>query len=261
MRIECVLCGTVAGKYSRLSHTSEKYSIYKCSDCGLEYTAPIPSDNELIDFYKKYKDIRADKVIVEKNVQKNIDLIKKYTSINEQSFVLDFGCGNGEFVRLYGNNCYGVELLADKSNEKIKNSIDSFDIKKFDCITLFGVLEHLNNLHLTMLDIESHLEKNAYLVLSTVDAEGLIPYYYKPPEHLTYWTKKSFEVLAKNLNLEIIYYNNYTMIQHGNIYLERLLSRTPENLSKIVLDNVSQDFPKFVEVPTNEILVIMQKKG
>ncbi len=257
--IKCVLCEKMAGNYSRKSHTSDNFDIYKCTNCGLEYTMPIPTDDDLINFYNKYSDIRADSEIVIKNVIRNIDLMRKYTNIDNKSLILDFGSGNGEFVKHYGDNCYGVELSDKNNNQRIRNNLEDLNIEKFKCITLFGVLEHLNNIVDTMLSINSYIETGGYLVITTVDAESLIPYFYKPPEHLTYWTKESFNKLADLLGLDIIYYEPYKMIQHGNIYLDRLLSRTPKKLTNIILDNTISKFPKFVETPTNEVFVIMKK--
>lgn len=260
MGVKCVLCEETAGKYSRKSHSSVKFDIYKCSNCGLEYTTPMPTDKELLDFYSKYNDIRGNTDIVQKNAIRNIDLICKYTNIDDKSLILDFGCGNGEFVDYYGGNCYGVELSNKNISPRIKNSIEELNIKKFHCITLFGVLEHLNDIKGIMLNINSYLQETGYIVITTVDAEALIPYFYKPPEHLTYWTKNSFKKLAKLLGLDIVYYDAYYMIQRGDVYLDRLLSRTPNDLKTIILDNVLAQFPKFVEIPTNEVFVIMQKR-
>lgn len=259
MNIQCVLCETTAGKYFRKSHTSDNFDIYKCSNCGLEYTSPLPSDKALVDFYSQYSNVRADSAIVTQNVHRNRELIAQYVDLDGDSLILDFGCGNGEFVDCYGDNCYGVELSNKNKNNRIKSSISDLNIEKFQCITLFGVLEHLNKLKETMLDINKYLDKEAYLVITTVDAEGLIPFFYKPPEHLTYWTRSSFEALATLLGLEIIYYEPYTMVQHGDIYLERLLSRTPEELQKIIIENVKLKLPPFITVPTNEVFVIMKK--
>lgn len=259
MNIKCQVCDTEAGGYYRKSHTNDDFDIFKCSNCGLEYTVPTPSDLDLINFYKDYNDIRANTNVVNKNGLRNLDLIRKYVNISQNTLFLDFGCGNGEFVEICGENCYGVELSNKNQHNRIVNHLSDLSIDKFDCITLFGVLEHLNNVKKTMIDINNYLKKDGYLVITTVDAESLIPYYYKPPEHLTYWTYRSFQELAKLLKLEIIYYEPYKMVQYSDIYLDRLLSRTPNELKEIVLSKVHNHFPEFVEIPTNEVFVIMKK--
>jgi len=89
-----------------------------------------------------------------------------------------------------------------------------------------------------------------------VDAEGVIPYYDKPPEHLSYWTRAAFDVLSEGCGLEVVEYEPYWMFQLGEIYTQRLLSRIPEEYHESFLGG---DIPSVVFVPTNEIRIIMRK--
>lgn len=255
MPIICPICSTLSGNYNiKLKNT--KFSIYKCSNCGLEYTNPIPSDKELEYFYGNYLDIRANKNIVIKNAENNLKHLYDL-GISTESRILDFGCGEGHFVRIAGKYCYGIEL--SNQGERIYNNIDELPIKEFDCVTLWGVLEHLNNIKSTMDSLIAKLKRGGLIVITTVDAEGLIPYYYKPPEHLTYWTKKSLEILAQYLNCEIVEYKPYFMQQYSEIYLDRLFSRTPNEYKNKLLE-VKDLLPSIVTVPTNELFAIIKKK-
>ena len=68
MLIVCPICSTPAGSYN-IELKNMKFYIFKCSNCGLEYTNPIPSDMELKYFYSNYSDIRANKDIVIRNAK------------------------------------------------------------------------------------------------------------------------------------------------------------------------------------------------
>jgi 2-polyprenyl-3-methyl-5-hydroxy-6-metoxy-1,4-benzoquinol methylase len=162
------------------------------------------------------------------------------------------------FCWIAGKNCYGIELN-NNNKERIYNNLDELPIKEFDCITLWGVLEHLNDIKPIMSKLINKLKSNGLLVITTVDAEGVIPYYYKPPEHLTYWTKKSLEKLAEYLNAEIIEYKPYFMEQLSDIYLDRLFSRTPEKYKNKMLE-MKNLLPKIIEIPTNELFTVIRKK-
>lgn len=259
MNSKCVLCSAPAGNYNVPSHTYEIYKIYKCSDCGLEYTNPIPSDETLQEFYSEYNDIRAQSEIVYLNAKKNLDKLYELGILNENSLVLDFGCGNGEFLEICGDNCYGVELASSRLNERIVNNLNALPIQKFDCVTLWGVLEHLNDINGIISEINKYIKDDGYLVITTVNAESSIPYYYKPPEHLTYWTEKSFSFLATAFDFKTIVYEPYVMKQFSAVYLDRLLSRTPEEIKKTIYSASVDLLPKIIEVPTNEIFVVLQK--
>ncbi len=257
MLIVCPICSTPAGSYN-IELKNIKFSIFKCSNCGLEYTNPIPSDTELKYFYSNYSDIRANKDIVIRNAKNN--LTKLYNlGLSSKSNILDFGSGAGEFVEIAGEYCYGVEINNNNNKARIYNNLDDLPIKEFDCITLWGVLEHLNDIKLIMNRLMDKLKSNGLLIMTTVDSEGNIPYYYKPPEHLTYWTRKSLEILAEYLNTEIIEYEQYFMEQLSEIYLDRLLSRTTEEYKNKIMETKDL-LPDIIKIPTNELFIVMRKK-
>ena len=250
-RSTCYVCENPAGQYRRF--VSEEYSIIQCEECGLEYTDPIPKDADLKLFYAQYEDIRADRRVVELNAQEHLKLLEKF-GWKSESITLDFGSGTEVFLEVAGDNCYGVDLKSD-FHPRIKQSLNELGNLEWDCITLWGVLEHLPNPKKDISDLASRLKPEGLLALTTVNAESMIPYYYKPPEHLSYWTRTAFDVLAEQVGLKIIEYEPYYMYQLGQIYLQRLLSRTP----KRYLQDLSSDLPEIVYVPTNEVRVLMRK--
>jgi hypothetical protein len=107
------------------------------------------------------------------------------------------------------------------------------------------------------LELSEYKKPNGIIAITTVDAEGVIPYYYKPVEHLTYWTKNSFENLFEKAGIKLIEYKPYKMLQRSDVYVERLLSRTP-NQYKRAFDFVISSLPEYIEVPTNEVFVVGQ---
>lgn len=249
----CYVCGCFAGEYRR--YLNDTYQIVKCGMCGLEYTDPPPTKDALAQFYADYSDVRAAWLIVEKNSQDHLKLLKEY-GWHQESNTLDFGAGPGGFVQVAGEHCFGVEVYPQKvSHSRVTDTIDELRLR-WDFITLWGVLEHLPDPVEVILDLASRLQMGGVLALTTVDAEGIIPYYYKPPEHVTYWTRKAFEVLAKKTGLEIVEYQQpYFYYQLGSVYTERLLSRTPTEYRQ----QLSARLPKIVYVPTNEVRCVLKK--
>lgn len=251
----CYVCGALSGKYRQ--QVKDFYSIIKCANCGLEYTVPIPTDEELETFYLHYKDIRAERKIVELNSKEHLKILGRY-GWTPQSKTLDFGTGEGVFCEIAGNSTYGVDLKPS-INPRIYTSMEN-ELKniKWNFITLFGVLEHLRKPLQLVNHLTKRLCKGGGIAVTTVDAEGIIPYYYKPPEHLTYWTREAFEVLCDTCGLEIVEYQPYQMFQLGSIYFERLLSRTPNEYHQLIINKLPDIL---VNVPTNEIFVLMRKKS
>jgi hypothetical protein len=249
--MECYVCNYPASDYRQF--VGNGYSIIKCSKCGLEYTNPIPDSDIILSFYQGYKDVRADEHILRLNATNNLKTLLKY-GWTPESATLDFGAGMGIFLEVAGENCHGVDFGV-KSSRCIKNSLEELDRNEYKFITLWGVLEHLTDPRSIINKLCNLLISGGTIALTTVDAEGIIPYYYKPPEHLTYWTRSAFDFLAKENKLEIVEYRTYYMYQKSSIYLQRLLSRTPMEY----VSHISNNLPDVIYVPTNEVFVVLKK--
>ena len=250
--LSCPVCAAPCGKYFI---TIKEFKIYKCSNCGLEHTYPIPSLLQLKAFYSTYTDIRAASDVVMLNAKRNLQLLGKF-GYEESKFLLDFGTGDADFVEIAGKNCFGVDFKS-ASKPRVYANLSDLPIKNYDFITLWGVLEHLANPIETLQELSQFRKPNGIIAITTVDAEGTIPYYYKPVEHLTYWTQISFENLFEKVGIKLIEYKPYKMLQRSQIYVDRLLSRTP-NEYKHAFDFGKSSLPEYIEVPTNEVFVVGQ---
>ena len=259
----CPVCQKIPGQYGRVALSGDQhFLIMKCPDCGLEFTDPMPSEIDLNKFYSDYIDIRANKRIVELNSEINL-LFLKNLGYEGGDQVLDFGSGSGAFVRTVGNNCFGYEPMAPFSVElsaSCYRSLSDIPFRSFKFVTLWGVLEHLTDPTEVVRNISELMLTEGFLVLTTVDAESNIPFYYKPIEHLTYWTRNSLEKLGLSCGLELKTVEPYTMIQKTEVYLDRVLSRTPVQLRQQILRQLF-NLPAVVEIPTNELIAVFQKIG
>jgi hypothetical protein len=246
----CPVCLCNSGAYY---WTAEEFKLFKCQDCGLEYTYPIPPAAQLREFYLTYTDIRATSNVVRLNARRNLNSLKNF-GYAECKTILDFGTGEGDFVKIAGENSFGIDFKKG-GKTRVYEKFSDLPIKSYDFITLWGVLEHLANPVKTLLELGIYAKSGAIIAITTVDAEATIPYYYKPVEHLTYWTKSSLNHMFKKTGLELIEYKPYFMLQSSEIYISRLLSRTPLEY-KSAFDGVINILPEYVEVPTNEVFVV-----
>lgn len=150
---------------------------------GLIFVDPVPFENTE-DFYtnqyrENYKGITVPKP---KHVYRagvlavrRLELIKPY--LNEECRVLDAASSSGEFVYVLQKNGYkaqGVEAnrgYADYSIEElelnIKNSpFSQFDsAQKFDAITMFHALEHLENPTKDLAHLKSYLSEGGIFII------------------------------------------------------------------------------------------------
>lgn len=249
--IRCVVCEAPSGRYSRPA--GEGFRVFRCGECGLEYTHPLPTNEELATFYSDYRDVRADPRVVRRNSDGHLAYLASLGDA-EQATILDYGCGEGWFVDAAGPSCWGIELYP--RHPRVVSAIAALPWSQWDFITLWGVLEHLRDPVHTLRTLADALSPEGVIAITTVDAEGHIPYRLKPPEHLTYWTRDAVARAAAAADLEIAHYESYQMTQLGSVYLDRLLSRTPAQYRS----RVFHDLPEFVRVPTNELRTALRRK-
>ena len=80
--------------------------------------------------------------------------------------MLDFGCGNGEFLSLFKSKKFGYEYNLDaKVNQKITRiSKKEVFTKKFDMIIMRGVIEHLPDFDQIVKKLSKCLVKNGLFI-------------------------------------------------------------------------------------------------
>ena len=152
--------------------------------CNFLMTSPRPADDQLGKYYisdtyvshtakasslfdKLYEKVR------DQALKWKLTLVKKFSPTSPS--LLDYGCGTGFFLKKMkenGFNIAGVEpspiarANAEKiTNIKINSRIDEIE-NKFDIITLWHVLEHVNNLNEVITQLKSRLKKNGTILIA-----------------------------------------------------------------------------------------------
>ena len=176
--------------------------------------------------------------------------------IANSKLLLDFGCGNGNFLAACKNNniqaigCEASNDLLDfcKSHNHIVVPYTSdLATSSFDFITMWEVIEHIGNPSNVFDDLKRIIKPGGKLILSTpnfphpaVSKTKLERYW--PPFHVTFWNKHSLFSFLHNQGFEIlnVYYRPF---QH-NVFDQRSLKKTVHEFY----------------IMRMEILIIAQKK-
>ncbi|MBN1180826.1 MAG: class I SAM-dependent methyltransferase, partial [Bacteroidales bacterium] len=137
--------------------------------------------------------------------------------------LLDVGCGTGYFPRFMqqgGFDAEGMEMDADARAFAGKNFglkihspqelLEQKIYSKYDVITLWHVLEHLQDADSYLSWIYTALKKKGYLFIAlpncnSYDAEKFDKYWaaYDVPRHLWHFTPKTLKALLKRHNFEL----------------------------------------------------------
>lgn len=220
---KCKVCGADNMAYM---FTANNCIISKCGKCSFvqvvdEKNIPPYNYNKSYFDNSKYKDKKA----LEKEHIRRKNLLVKY--LGEEGRVLDAGCATGEFVK-FVSDMYEV-WGCDVSNEAIEiakkricpqlenrficGTVENIilDNRRYDAICLWDVIEHISDPYEAFKGIDEKLEQDGYVFISTPNIGALFPKIMKnkwpfmtPPEHLCFFTRKSFEYFLSSFNMEIV---------------------------------------------------------
>jgi len=211
--------------------TKEQFSIWKCSNCGFTFTQGIPTADEIGKYYQSEDYVShsdSDKGVMNKlyHLGRSYMLKKKHGMVRKASKgmkLLDIGTGTGYFpgyMRKKGYQVAGVEVdpkareFAKKEfNISVFSTEDFLNGKipgKFDVITLWHVLEHLDNFDLYIEKMLQQLEQGGSLVIALPNCSAFDARHYKEswagydvPRHLWHFTPPTLNILAEKHGLKV----------------------------------------------------------
>lgn len=217
--------------FPRTSTSIKKYYKYKnifyrkCNKCDLVFQYPIPKEKETFNFYKgKYfilhesrKKLRLKQYKLDKKILNN------FFKDSHNTKVLDYGCGNGEFIKLFRKSKkVGFEVNKSIKYKKYISYIENVKkLKKntFDLIIMRGVIEHIPNFDTIVKNLISKLKKNGiFFITATPNANNLSMFLSKSnfnqnsKGHIFHFNNTNISLFMLNNNL----YNIFTSFQYYN---------------------------------------------
>jgi SAM-dependent methyltransferase len=219
-------------KTKDFTFSKEEFVIQKCSECGFRFTNPIPTEDNIGEYYKSddylshstakrkgiiplvYRKVRAI------NLKKKLKLLKKVSSGKR---ILDIGAGNGFFLsacRSAGYDVKGLEPdshareVADKDYGIELNNIDHLNkiaSGSLDIVTMWHVLEHVYHLRKDVEDIVRVLSDDGVLILALPNIDSYDAQYYMEhwdgldlPLHLYHFTPTDVKNLFEQYGMELV---------------------------------------------------------
>ena len=213
--------------------SGENYELMFNKDYEMLVTIPVPEN--LSSYYKSEDYIShtdSKKTVIDKIYQtvKNITLKRKLRLINEcllhqnsisrpEKNILDIGAGTGDFLKVCKVNLwnvFGIEPdmearnIAAKKGVLLHKDLSHFTDKKFEIITLWHVLEHVENLEEYISTLEKLLTKNGTLIIAVPNYKSYDAKYYSKfwaafdvPRHLWHFSETSISKLFAPVNLTV----------------------------------------------------------
>lgn len=213
----CPVCG--AGVKPVLIDKYMEFSINRCPACDVVYSDPMKSPGA--DWYEKSELYSVGKVLNSELGWHHKQFIDGGALYGKR--LLDVGCGPGLFLseaRKKGYEVWGLDF--DKGNirlakeryglenifvKSIEDLSRDFSKKKFDVITFFEVLEHLEDPSKFMSQVKEMLNKDGYIALSVPNREralNTLKEWDNPPHHLTKWSAVSLSAFLERNGFEVV---------------------------------------------------------
>lgn len=196
--------------------TKEPFEILECSTCHLLYTSPRPAPDRIgayyqSDEYLSHQENKSGFIPKIYEAVKSVNLKRKFRLATEGLPVgkmLEIGCGVGDFLLLAKNNGWDVTGIEPSANAKAiaqqrlgflpldPSETASLDSYSFDVITMWHVLEHVDNLMEQAMQIARLLKPHGRLVIAVPNYQSYDAIYYKEkwaawdvPRHLNHFNQ------------------------------------------------------------------------
>lgn len=213
------------------------FEIVSCGTCGFLATSPRPAEAGAYVYYQSEDYIshsNTRKGLINKLYAwvRNYSIKKKEKLVSDalglsgsksEKWILDHGCGTGEFLNYckeQGWGILGLEPGDDARQHAIaiyglpvvnETAINSMVEKQFDAITLWHVLEHVYPLNERIQKLKQLLKDDGVLIVAVPNHNTAEEKKYKEnwaaydvPRHIWHFDKTSMRALMKNNGLEVV---------------------------------------------------------
>jgi len=209
-------------------YTKETFDLYHDEDWDMLVTHPIPDNLEKYyetKFYKPHQH-QNKKSILNRiyNLIRNFSYRQKYRLIksyhSKATSVLDYGTATGEFLQYMTQKSFKVSGIEPnetarreankKLNSQVRVSIEEIQ-DRFDIITLWHVLEHVQNLDELIEQLKKKLNSDGILLIAVPNFKSFDAKHYKKywaaydlPRHIWHFSPQSIRKLFKKHQCRII---------------------------------------------------------
>ena len=201
------------------------YSLCRCVETGLEFAWPMLPGNTI--FYKWISSFASYYPVTRWEYRKTSQLIEHPHPADQSLNVLDVGCGNGDFLlglNIPPGNKFALDLNQPAIEEcrrrgfnafcgtiESARSAGAFDGRRFDAVTSFHCLEHVENPVGFVRSLADITRPGGRVFLSTPYSPMSFEAYWfdimnHPPHHLTRWNLAAYKRLAATLGFRMRYF-------------------------------------------------------
>ncbi len=238
--IRCCVCENSDPAAFNLLYQKENFAVVTCNRCDFQFIPPYY--RKKIE-YTQYKNEAVTQAVRQGNnwikIQRHKLRLKWIKKFKSSGTLFDLGAGWGHFMlaaKEEGYSIYGIEIAEQPYRycvEDLKLPVDHIDFfkmdptKKFDVITLWDVLEHIDQADTFVEKIAELTAPGGYLVLQVPQIDSYFAKRHKDQwkmmglDHVNYFSRNTikkllerhgFEVEAYKSSFEIKLFIMYTLL-------------------------------------------------
>lgn len=221
--IRCCTCGNNNPESFRLKYQKENFAVVTCDSCNMHFIPPFYRKQIT---YTQYKNEAVTQAVRAGNnwikVQRHKLRFKFIQRFIKSGKLFDLGAGWGHFMlagKELGYDVYGVEIseqpyLYCVNDLKLPvDHIDFFEMdesKKFDLITMWDVLEHIDHANEFLAKCASLTKPDGYLFLQVPQIDSYFAKRHRDEwkmmglDHVNYFGKDTITRILKNNGYEVV---------------------------------------------------------
>lgn len=235
--------------------------IFRCAGCGVQFMNPVYSDDHLRRYYAEYYggDMAGHEISAghEKTNQIKFRAIEKFMPTPGR--VLDFGCGNGNFIKTalakrwqaigYDVDCASMQQVARRLGVEVRcgdlHAVD-WPAASFDLLHAHHVVEHIKHPVKDLARLNRWLKPGGYFYVAVPNIDSLssrlkfrleklgvrrknVGRYYDSDHHVFYYSPASMRHLLQQCGFEVIMSMNGNKAHIGDSALAQFFSYTLMN--------------------------------
>lgn len=235
----CILCGDTE---STPVVEMNGYHIVTCNTCKFVYTTPLPTEEDVRNFYlneDKYETYKKKLTPLKRfkrrmRYKNRARFIKKFFPAGKKIRLLELGCYHGDFIHALHDDpqfdAMGIDI--DESALRIARELGlnvkkgtledlQFENESFDCIYSCHVMEHVLDPISVINECDRILAKGG-IYMAIVPSVSHIKYkiygkkwkYFSPPHHLWYFSNETFKRYVEKVGLKTEYVSSFSNRSH-----------------------------------------------
>lgn len=234
-----------------LERMGKTFSVVRCENCTLAYQHPMPNKTDIEAMYDEeyFEGKGFDTTVnyVKEALQEGIKhqfnhlRLEQFEKMCEGRKILDVGCAMGTFLKAAKErkwDVHGVEFSSAAAKKAIKLfgkqkihlgtlAFAPFPKNFFDCITMFDVIEHMDDPVAVLRECRSFLRPGGVLIVETANIDSLVAKIRKKQwgyfllGHLVYFSRKTLRLALQKAgfrSVDILYGDEVSVVRKASLY-------------------------------------------